>query len=143
MNAEELQTHWALLLASVTGLVLLLLAAAHFVRNSARGQLRRMQRALQQERGRLEKAKAVVDKAERQKARLMQNSGSVKPRLLRESAEACEDAKALARIAADRVLVAENHLRRVILEEFPPPQHERLRSRYLPDAPDEKRPFTF
>jgi hypothetical protein len=143
MNAEELRTHWALLLASITGLVLLLAAAVHFVQNSGRGQLRRMQRALQQERCRLEKAKAAVEKAERQKARLMQNAESVKPRLLRESAEACEDAKALARIAVDRVLVAENHVRRVILEEFPPAQHERLRSRYLPDTPQKKRPFTF
>ncbi|HEX5764399.1 MAG TPA: hypothetical protein VFY27_02450 [Woeseiaceae bacterium] len=143
MNAEELQTHWALLLASVTSLVLLLFAAAHFMQTSARGQLRRTQKALQQERGRLEKAKAVVDKAERQKERLMRNAESVKPRLLRESAEACEDAQALVRIAADRVLVAENHLRRVILEEFPPAQHETLRSRYLPDAPEKKKPFTF
>jgi hypothetical protein len=136
-------THWALLLASGTGLVLLLLAVARLVRTSARGQLRRMQKALQQERGRLEKAKAVVDKAERQKARLMQNPDRVRPRLLRESAEAVEDARALAKIAADRVLVAENHVRRVILDEFPPAQHETLRSRYLPDGPVNKKPFTF
>jgi uncharacterized membrane protein YcjF (UPF0283 family) len=143
MDAEGLETYWALLLACGTGLVLLLFAVAHLVRTSARGQLRRMQKALQQERGRLEKAKAVIDKAERQKARLMQNAGRVKPRLLRESAEAVEDARALAKVAADRVLVAENHVRRVILEEFPPAQHETLRSRYLPEGPVKKKPFTF
>ncbi|HLU07670.1 MAG TPA: hypothetical protein VKZ91_14020 [Woeseiaceae bacterium] len=143
MNAEVLQTHWALLLASITGCALLLFAVAVLANNSARGQLRRKQKVLKQERGRLRKAEAVVEKAERQKARLMKLADRVKPRLLRESAEAVEDARALAKIAADRVLVAENHLRRVIVEEFPPTQHEKLRSRYLPDAPEKKRPFTF
>ena len=143
MNAEVLQTHWALLLASITGCALLLFAVAVLANNSARGQLRRKQKVLKQERGRLRKAEAVVEKAERQKSRLMKLADRVKPRLLRESAEAVEDARALAKIAADRVLVAENHLRRVIVEEFPPTQHEKLRSRYLPDAPEKKRPFTF
>lgn len=143
MNAEVLQTHWALLLASITGCALLLFAVAVLANNSARGQLRRKQKVLKQERSRLRKAEAVVEKAERQKSRLMKLADRVKPRLLRESAEAVEDARALAKIAADRVLVAENHLRRVIVEEFPPTQHEKLRSRYLPDAPEKKRPFTF
>ena len=143
MNAEELKTHWALLLASFTGVVLLLFVVAHFIHKSARRQLRRKQKALQQERGRLRKAQAVVNKAERQRLRLMRYADSVKPRLLQESAEALEDARALAKIATDRVLVAENHLRRVILEEFPPARHERLRSRYLPDGPAKKKPFTF
>ena len=143
MNAEDLQTHWALLLASATGVVLLLLGLAHFARTSARGQLRRMQKALDQERARLVKAKAVVDKAERQKSRLLRHADGVKPRLLQESAEALEDAKALAKIAAERVMIAENRLRRVILEEFPPTQHEKLRNRYLPEAPADKKPFTF
>lgn len=143
MNAEELQAHWGLLLAFVTGLALLLLASAHYLRNSARGQLRRQNRVLQEERGRLRKAEAVIDKAERRKSRLMRQADHVKPRLLQESAEALEDAKALGKIAADRVLVAENHLRRVILEEFPPAQHEPLRSRYLPGTAAKKKPFTF
>lgn len=143
MNAEALQTHWALLAASVTGCALLIFAVVLLVRNSARGQLRRRQKALRQERGRLRKAEAVVEKAERQKSRLMSHAERVKPRVLQESAEAVEDARALAKIAADRVLVAENHLRRVILEEFPPTQHEKLRSRYLPGGPERKRPFTF
>jgi hypothetical protein len=123
--------------------VLLLFAAWHGFRNSARGQLRRMRRSLERERARLRKATAVVSEAERHKSRLSQHAERVKPRLLNEASEALEDARALARIAGDRVLVAENHLRRVILEEFPPARHERLRSRYLPDGAADKRPFTF
>ena len=143
MNAEQLQTHWALVLAFATGVVLLILAARYFIATSPRGQLRRTRKALEREREKLRKAIAVVSKAERQKARLMQHVDRVKPRVLQESGEALADAKALAKMAGDRVLVAENHLRRVILEEFPPTQHERLRSRYLPDAGRDKKPFTF
>lgn len=143
MNAEQLQTHWALVLASAAGLLLLVLAARHFMRTSARGQLRRTRKVLKRERGRLRKATAVADKAERRTTHLRQHVDRVKPRVLQESSEALADAKALAKIAGDRMLVAENHLRRVILEEFPPTQHERLRNRYLPDAGRDKKPFTF
>jgi hypothetical protein len=147
MNAQQWQTqwqtHWALILASVTALVLLLLAVSYFARHSARGQLRRARKVLDRERLSLRRAIAVADKAERQRARLMQHVDRVKPRVLEESNEALADAKALAKIAADRVLVAENHLRRTILEEFPPSQHQSLRSRYLPETGRDKMPFTF
>lgn len=143
MDAEQLQAHWALILASATGLVLLLIAIRHFLRSSARGQLRRMRKEVDRERQRLRKAMAVAAKADRQKMRLLQHADRVKPRVLQESSEAAADANALAKIAHDRVLVAENHLRRVILEEFPPTEHERLRSRYLPEAGTDRKPFTF
>ncbi|MEX2124004.1 MAG: hypothetical protein WD795_08935 [Woeseia sp.] len=143
MGTELLQNHWALILASLTGLVLLLVALNHFIRTSARGQLRRVRRALAAERGRLRKTAAVVAKAERQKIKLQQHADKVKPRHLQEASAALDDAKALAKIAHDRVLVAENHLRRVILEEFPPAQHEELRSRYLSDKVRDNKPFTF
>jgi hypothetical protein len=143
MNAELLQSHWALLLASATGMVLLAVAVVHIVRRSARGQLRRMRRLLDKERGRYRKAAAVAARAERRESRLMEHPDRVKPRRVQEASEALQDAQALAKIAGDRVLVAENHLRRVILEEFPPTSHEKLRSHYLPDRPTGKRPFTF
>lgn len=143
MNAEQLQTHWALILAAVTGLMLLFLAARYFARNSARGQLRRTRKALDRERRSFRKASAVAGKAERKRARLMLHVDRVKPRVLEESNAALADAKALAKIAGDRVLVAENHLRRTILEEFPPSQQQRLRSRYLPERGRDEKPFTF
>lgn len=143
MNAEQLQAHWALILASATGLALLVVATRHIMRSSARGQLRRRRKELDRERKGLRKAVAVADKAERQRARLMEHAYRIKPRVLQDSSEAVADANALAKIAHDRVLVAENHLRRVILEEFPPTEHERLRGRYLPEAGRDKKPFTF
>jgi hypothetical protein len=138
-----LQSHWALMLASATAVVLLAAGIVHVARRSARGQLRRMRKLLDRERVRQRKAAAAVVRAERQRDRLMGRSDRVKPRVLTEAGEALQDAKALAKIAADRVLVAENHLRRVILEEFPPARHDTLRSRYLQDGQTGKKPFTF
>ena len=143
MPTELLQSNWALVLASITGFILLVLLLTHFIRASARGQLRRFRKVLAAERARLHKAAEVVAKAERQRSKLLEHAEKVKPRHLREASEALEDAKALAKIAHDKVLVAENHLRRVILEEFPPAKHEKLRGRYLPDRPRDTKPFTF
>ena len=143
MTAELLKSHWALILAAATGIVLLVLAAGQFVRGSARGKLRRVRRLLAKERRSYRKASVVAARAEHQKSRLLQHAERVRPRILKEAAEALADAKALEKIAADRVLVAENHVRRVILEEFPATEHEKLRGRYLPDRPTDKKPFTF
>lgn len=143
MNAELVRDHWALFVALAVALFLLLLALFHYFRTSARGQLRRVRKTLAEERLRLRKTNSVVAKAERQRAKLMQHADRVKPRHLREADEALVDAKALARIAGDRVLVAENHVRRVILEEFPKAEHEKLRSRYLPERSPDTKPFTF
>jgi hypothetical protein len=41
------------------------------------------------------------------------------------------------------VLIAENHVRKIIVEEFPPRLHERLRERYLPGEGADSRPFSF
>ena len=54
-----------------------------------------------------------------------------------------QDAEALLKIASDQVLIAENHVRKIIVEEFPPKHHERLRRRYLPGEGDDGKPFSF
>ena len=143
MDASGLQSYWALIAAAAIALVVLGFAGAYLLGRSARGQLRRARKELARERERQRKAAAVLQKAERQRMRLVQQAERVKPRLVREAGEAVEDAKALAKIAGDRVMVAENHLRRVILEEFAPARHDELRNRYLPDTRSDKKPFTF
>jgi hypothetical protein len=52
-----------------------------------------------------------------------------------------QDARALAKIANDQVLVARNLLRKHILEEYPPKRHAVLRARYLGAEEIEKKPF--
>ena len=51
--------------------------------------------------------------------------------------------EALLKIASDQVLIAENHVRKIIVVEFPPKHHERLRRRYLPGEGDDGKPFSF
>jgi hypothetical protein len=70
-------------------------------------------------------------------------SDAVKPRALREAAEAVQDAEALLKIAGDQVLIAENHVRKIIVEEFPPNRHERMRGRFLPGEREDGKPFSF
>ena len=70
-------------------------------------------------------------------------AGSIRPSSLQEAREKLEDAGALLKIARDRLMVAENQVRRVIFEEFPPARQESLRARYLPQDVVDKRPFTF
>ena len=71
------------------------------------------------------------------------NAGKVKPRLLQEAKDALQDARALEKIAGDKVLIAANHVRRVIHEEFPPSRQQKLRARYLPGEEQNEGPFSF
>jgi putative cell wall-binding protein len=89
------------------------------------------------------KALKSVEKAERIVRRLHDNADRAKPRHLQEAKDALQDARALAKIAHDKIMVAENHVRRVILEEFPPIKHETMREKYLPNAARDQKPFTF
>jgi hypothetical protein len=67
----------------------------------------------------------------------------VKPSRLQAAREAVLDAEALLKIAHDQVLIAENRVRKIIVEEFPPKHHGRMRSRYLPGEREDGKPFTF
>ena len=75
--------------------------------------------------------------------RLEGKAASVAPRRLQEAVEAAQDAEALLKIANDQVLIAENHVRKIIVEEFPPRSHDRLRARCLPGEHADARPFSF
>jgi hypothetical protein len=143
MDIAWIKANWALAIAAVIGLGLSCALAAHLFHRSARGQLRRVRKTLAAERRKHRNAQARVVKAEQRKSKLQRRADRVKPRALREADEALADARALARIAGDRLAIAENHLRRVIFEEFPPTRHERLRMKYLPDRPAADKPFTF
>ena len=143
MTPDFLQHYWAPLIAGIVGAAVLLFAGCRAWLDSARGRLYRTRRRLG----------AAVVEAERQRKRLLQQSErlerlheraqSVKPVRLQEAAEAVEDAKALLKIANDQVLIAENHVRKIIVEEFPPKDHERMRRKYLPGEGSDGKPFTF
>jgi uncharacterized protein YlxW (UPF0749 family) len=143
MTLQYLQQHWALLAASILGTAVLLFVLWRAWLDSARGRLavarRDLRAALATARKRQRQAQSLAATLDRLEAR----SASVRPIRLQEAAEAIQDAEALLKIAADQVLIAENHVRKIIVEEFPPKRHERMRNRYLSGERADGRPFSF
>jgi septal ring factor EnvC (AmiA/AmiB activator) len=138
-----LEQYWALVAASVVAWAVFLFAGWRVWQDSARGRLRSARRALRDKYRAAQKQRKAVQKLSALLEDLEAKAGSVKPRRLRETAEAVQDAEALLKIAGDQVLVAENHVRKIIVEEFPPNRHERMRSRYLPGETQDGKPFSF
>jgi DNA-binding phage protein len=143
MDLELLKVNWALAIAAMLGLVILVIVIVQLIGRTAAGQLRAKVKGLAE--ARLEEAKAIqaVEKAERIATRLHEKSDDTKPRHLQEAKEALQDARALAKIANDKVLVAQNHVRRIIHEEYPPKKQDKLRQKYLPAEERDTKPFSF
>jgi len=143
MTLEYATTHWALLSASVLGLAVVMFVVWRIWLDSARGQLRGALRTLRQAERDVTRLELNVRKSAATLARLRAKAESVKPSRLQEAAGTAQDAEALLKIAADQILIAENHVRRIIVEEFPPKRHETMRSKYLREVDDAGRPFSF
>ncbi len=143
MNRDWLVQHWALIAAMATAAAALLAVAVSLW---SRSRAARLKRALRQRRRReraLEKAARSARRLGRSLRRLEEKAEKIAPKRLSEARGQAEDARRLCEIAADQLLVAENHLRKIIVEEFPPGRHEALRRRYrLSDVP-RKAAFSF
>lgn len=143
MNLDLLRDNWALAIAAAIALALALFGLARLLGASAPARLRGAARRLAAERKRLRKAEAAVERAERRVQSLKGRVEKVKPRSLQEAIGKAADQQALARIARDNVLIAEQRLRQIIHEEYAPAKQARLRARYLPESPPDRRPFSF
>ncbi len=143
MTLAELQQHWALFGAAAVGAAVLLFAAWRAWLDSSRGRLRAARRRLLQKRREAAKCRRARERVKAKLEGLVGRSESVKPVRLQEARDALQDAEALLKIARDQVLIAENHVRKIIVEEFPPKHHERLRRRCLPGESEDGKPFSF
>ena len=143
MDWDVLKNNWALIVAAIIGSIIIVIIVIQLIKRSAGGQLRQTLKTLAKARQDEGKAGKSVEKAERIVRRLHENADRAKPRHLQEAKDALQDARALAKIANDKILIAENHVRRVILEEFPPIKHDAMREKYLPNAARDQKPFTF
>jgi len=143
MTLEFATTHWALLSASVLGLAVVMFVLWRLWLDSARGQLRGELRRLLEANRRARRQRLAVENLTATLDRLLAKADSVKPRHVEETREAVQDAQALLKIATDQVLIARNHVRRIIVEEFPPRRHEAMRDKYLGDDEDPGLPFSF
>lgn len=143
MDIENLRQNWALFVAATLVVLVGIVVVCAMVRRSSGGQLRRAARVLRQAERESENSKKAVAAAQRAVAKLEARAASTKPRTLEAARGALGDARALEKIAGDRLLVAANLLRKVIYLEYPPQRHAALRQKYLPgDGPDD-RPFSF
>ena len=143
MTLEYATTHWALLSASVLGLAVVMFVVWRIWLDSARGQLRGALRTLRQAERDATCQELNARKSAATLVRLQAKAESVKPSRLQEVAGTLQDAEALLKIAMDRVLIAQNHVRRIIVEEYPPKKHERMRNKYLGQVDDKGLPFSF
>ena len=135
-------SNWALAVAGGIGVILALIIIGQLITRTGWGQLRQNLHFLAKARKNEAKAMKAVEKAESIAKRLDENAEQTKPRLLQEAKDALQDARALAKIANDKLMVAENHVRLTILDEYPPDQQEALRKKYLPDPARDKKPLS-
>jgi len=141
--AEFLQHNWGLLVAALLLVIVAVLVLMSVFRHSAGGRLRARRREYRARVADRNRARQRVGALEKRVAAMRGRRDSIAPRKLEEAEGRLSDARALLGIADDRVLVAANLLRQVIVEEFPPARHEALRERYLPDDATIDKPFTF
>lgn len=143
MNRDFLIGNWALVVAAALLLAVAAVVVTALYRRSRSGRLRARVRALAAARRESTSAERRLQSLERQLDGLKARADKVRPSRITDIEGRHGDAQSLLKIAGDRQMIAENRLRQLILEEFPPARHEALRRRYLPDAEEVGRPFTF
>jgi hypothetical protein len=143
MNLESMQANWAIWLALGAVLVATAALAPKLLSMTSRSKLKRVVADMKVARKELRKVVRKMEKAEKKLRNLLARADRVKPRILQKAKEAVEDSQALAKILRDKVLVAEAHVRRIIHDEFPPSEHDRLRAKHLPQDEKDGRPFSF
>ena len=143
MTVDVLQQHWALFVAGIVGTAVLLFAGLRAWLDSARGRLHAARRHLRERQVAAQRQRRRLAKLSARLETLQKRAASVKPIRLQEATEAVQDGAALLKIANDQRLIAENRVRKIIVEEFPPKDHERMRSRFLKDEREDGKPFTF
>jgi hypothetical protein len=143
MSRELLIQHWALVTAAGPLAAVALYALLQGIGKSSFRQLQRSLLERDKQAKAAAKARAATGKTESRLDDLLKKSDRVKPRQLQEAKDALQDSRALQKIAEDKLLIAENHVRRIIHEEFPPVKQPRLRDRYLPEPNKTRRPFSF
>lgn len=134
MTIETLQQNWALVIASVLGLGIVLFVLFRASQDSRRGRLGSALAYLRDREKAAEKAAKALDKASSRVDRLATRSESVPPKQADAARDALLEAQELQKLIDDQLLIARNDVRLLITEEYPPKQHEAMRSRYLGES---------
>jgi hypothetical protein len=134
MTIDYLQQNWALLIASVLGLGIVLFVLLRASQDSRRGRLGSALTYLRDRERAAQKAAKALDKASSRIERLRARSESVPPKLADAARDALTEAQELQKLIDDQLLIARNNVRLLIVEEYPPKRHDAMRSKYLGES---------
>ena len=143
METGHFDNHWLLIIGLALLLAVVVLVILPNSLPTPRGALNRQRRELRFRLAEHRQAARVAARALRQAKKLSNVRDRTAPAAFDEAQALARDKQTLLEHAADRVMVAENHVRRVILEQFPPRDHEKLLARYVSAAGDKSLPFRF
>ena len=110
---------------------------------NSRGRLNRQRRELRHRHYQTRQAQEVLERASRKLARLSARANDVKPVQLQLAKDRVEDLTTMLGHARDKVLVAENHVRRILLDEYPPAKQQQMLDRFVSVSDNRALPFRF
>jgi hypothetical protein len=134
MTIDYLQQYWALLIASVLGLGIVLFVLSRASQDSRRGRLGAALTYMRDRERAASKALKALEEATRKIERLKARSESVPPKQADAARDALLEAQELQKLIGDQLLIAKNNVRLLITEEYPPKRHEAMRRKYLGES---------
>jgi len=134
MTIDYLQQNWALVIASVLGLGIVLFVLFRASQDSRRGRLGSALTYLRDRERAAQAAAKAVEKATTKLERLRTKADSVAPKQAEKAREALLEAQEIEKLIDDQLLIARNNVRMLIFEEFPPKRHDAMRKKYLGES---------
>lgn len=134
MTAEFLKPYWALAIASVLSVAILLFVVFRVLQDSRRGRLSRALSHLRQREKALARASSEADKAAARYSRLSARGDAIAPNKVLAAKEALVAAQETERLLKDQVLVVRNTARALILDEYPPARHAAILKKHLGES---------
>ena len=126
--------YWALIIASVLGLAVLLFVVFRLLGDSRRGQLASALRELRERERTLQSTSKEVSKCLKKCEKLAANGDRTPPNKLLEARDALAEARETERLLKDQVLVLRNNARTIILQDYPPARHDAMCRKYLGES---------
>ncbi len=134
MTIDYLQQNWALVIASVLGLGIALFVLFRASQDSRRGRFGSALTYMRDRERAAHAAEKAIGKANARIERLQAKAASVAPKQLEEARDTLVEARELAKLIDDQLLIARNNVRLLITEEYPPKRHAAMRSKYLGES---------
>ena len=123
--------YWALIIASVLALAILVFVVFRLVQDSRRGRLSSALNELREREQSLQSASRNAAKALLKFEKMASRGDKVPPNKLLAAKDALAEARETERLLGDQVLVLRNNARTIILQDYPPAKHAVMRRRHL------------